>query len=66
MKQLSSFMVLNIDGGDRISYTYNEINDETGDPISTNNKKNFYVVDQNLSQHINAIRDYIRQNKLEG
>ena len=22
MKQLSSFMVLNIDGGDRVSYTY--------------------------------------------
>ena len=34
MKQLSSFMVLNIDGGDRVTYTYNEINDSTGEPIS--------------------------------
>ena len=25
MKQLSSFMVLNIDGGDRVTYTYNKI-----------------------------------------
>lgn len=66
MKQLSSFMILNVDGGDRISYTYNEINEETGEPLSTNNKKNFYVVDQELSTHINAIRDYIRTNKLEG
>lgn len=66
MKQLSSFMVLNIDGGDRLSYTYNEINDETGEPVSTNNKKNFYVVDSELKAHIKAIRDYIRMNKLEG
>lgn len=65
MKQLSSFMVLNIDGGDRVSYTYNEINDETGEPVSTNNKKNFYVVDDTLSGHINAIRAYIRESKLE-
>lgn len=66
MKQLSSFVALNVDGGDRISYTYNEINGETGTPISTNNKANFYVVDAELSGHINAIREYIRQNKLEG
>lgn len=64
MKQLSSFMVLNVDGGDRVSYTYNEIDDETGESISTNNKKNFYAVDNALKMHIEAIRDYIRQNKL--
>lgn len=64
MKQLSSFMVLNIDGGDRISYTYNEIDEETGDPVSQNNKKNFYAVDADLIVHIDAIRKYIRENKL--
>lgn len=66
MKQLSSFMVLNIDGGDRVSYTFDEINGETGEPMSTNNKGNFYVVDEELRGYINAIRDYIRVNKLEG
>lgn len=66
MKQLSSFMVLSVDGGDRISYTYNEIDSETGEPISTNNKKNFYVVDPELQTLVNAVRDYIRVNKLEG
>lgn len=66
MKQLSSFMVLNIDGGDRVSYTYNEINEDTGEAISTNNKKNFYGIDPTLTKHISAIRDYIRENKLEG
>lgn len=64
MKQLSSFMVLNINGGDRVSFTYDEINDETGEPISTNNKLSFYVVDSTLSTNIEAIRTFIRENKL--
>jgi len=65
MKQLSGFLALSINGGDRISYTYDEINDETGEPISTNNKESFYVVNADLKSHIEAIRDFIRQNKLE-
>lgn len=64
MKQLSSFMVLNIDGGDRVSYTYNEIDDNTGEPISRNNKGNFYVVDNELKEHVKAIRDFIKDTKL--
>ncbi len=66
MRQLSSFMVLNIDGGDRVSFTYNEVNADTGELISQNNKKNFIAVDSGLLGHINAIRDFIRTNKLEG
>ena len=64
MKQLSSFIVLNVNGGNRISFTYDEINEITGEPISQNTKRNFYVVDESLLQHIEAIRDYIRVNKL--
>lgn len=64
MKQLSSFMVLNVNGGDRVSYTYDEIDPETGEQTSTNNKQSFYVVDETLRGHIDAIRDYIRENKL--
>lgn len=66
MRQLSSFMVLNIDGGDRVSFTYNEVNAETGELISQNNKKNFIAVDRELLEHINAIRDFIFTNKLDG
>ena len=62
MKRLSSFMVMNIEGSDRISYTYNEVDKDTGEPISDN--KSFYAVDQTLSEHINAIREYIQKNKL--
>jgi len=66
MKRLSSFMVLNINGGDRVSFTFDEIDENTGESISMNNKQSFFVVDKKLTSHINAIRRYIRDNKLEG
>ena len=65
MKQLSSFMALNVNGGDRVSYTYDEIDPDTGEAVSTNNKASFYVVDDGLRTHVEAIRDWIRENKLE-
>lgn len=64
MKQLSSFMVLNVNGGDRVSYTYDEVDPETGDLISSNNKESFFVVDAELRTHIEAARDFIRVHKL--
>ena len=64
IKQLASFAVLNVNGGDRISYTYDEIDSETGDMISQNNKGNFYVVDSTLKSKITGIRKYIEDNKL--
>lgn len=65
MKQLSSFMVLNVNGGDRISYTYDEIDEDTGNLLSSNNKESFYSVNQEIDEHINAIRNFIRSNKLK-
>lgn len=64
MKQLSSFMALNVNGGDRISYTYDVIDDHTGDVINSNVKESFFVVDENLRTHINAVRNWLRENKL--
>ena len=64
MKQLSSFMVFNMNGGDRVSFTFDEIDDNTGEPISQNNKQSFYAMSNELKGHIEAIRDYIRNNKL--
>lgn len=66
MKQLSSFMALNVNGGDRISYTFDEVDENTGDLVSTNNKESFFVVDATLRKHVDAIRDYIRDNRLAG
>lgn len=64
MKQLSSYMALNVNGGDRISYTYDEVDPETGELISTNNKASFFAVDPDLRTHVEAIRDWIRTHKL--
>lgn len=66
MKQLSSFMALTINGGDRISFTYDEIDPDTGDLISNGNKESFFVVDEGLRGHVEAVRDYIREHKLAG
>ena len=64
MKQLSSFMVLAVNGGDRISYTYDEVDPDTGDLVSTNNKESFFIVDETLRKHVEAVRKHIRENKL--
>lgn len=64
IKQLASFAVLNVNGGDRVSYTYDEIDGETGDMISSNIKGSFFVVDSDLAASIESIREFIRENKL--
>ena len=64
MKQLSSFMVLSINGGYRISYTYDIIDPETGDLLDTNKKESFFVTTKEVSDAIESIQGYIRQNKL--
>lgn len=64
IKQLASFAVLNVNGGDRISYTYDEIDAETGDVVSSNNKGSFFVVDSGLKGKVTGIRNFISENKL--
>lgn len=64
IKQLSSFMVLNVNGGDRVSYTYDEIDADTGEVIGSNTKESFFVVDSDLRGSIEEVRDYIRENKI--
>lgn len=65
IKQLASFAALSVNGGQRISYTFDEIDPETGDVVSSNNKGSFYAVDPNLTGHIDAIREFITENKLQ-
>ena len=64
LKQLASFAVINVNGGQRVTFTYDEIDPDTGDVISQNNKGNFYAVDQTLLQNIESIRSYIQEHKL--
>ena len=64
IKQLASFAVLNVNGGDRVTYTYDEIDADTGDMVSANNKGSFFAVDSALKGRITGIRNYIIENKL--
>ncbi len=64
IKQLASFAALSVNGGQRITYTYDEIDTETGDVVSSNNKGSFYAVDNGLVGHIDAIREFIAEHKL--
>lgn len=63
MKKMTSFTYLTTGEGDRIAYTYSEI-DEGGNLVSQNNKGNFIVLDEELQVHINEIISYIKKNKL--
>ena len=63
MKKITSFTHLITGEGDRIAFTYSEI-DEEGNLVSQNNKGNFIVVDSALKEHIDEISEYITENKL--
>ena len=58
-KILTSFLNLSTGEGSRISYTYSEINETTGNIISQNNKGNFLVLDAEIQAHLDAIKQYI-------
>ncbi len=64
MKKVTSFTHLITGEGDRIAFTYSEL-DSTGNLVSQNNKGNFVAVDPELVSHINAINDHINKNKLQ-
>ena len=64
MKVVTSYTHLVTGEGDRLSYTYSEIDDQ-GNLISQNQRGNFIVTDQALLGHVQAINTYITQNKLE-
>lgn len=63
MKKLTSFSVFKSTEGDRISFTFSEIDDK-GNIESRNNKGSFIVMDNTLMEHINAIKQYINENHL--
>lgn len=64
MKNLTSFMYLNVNGIDRVTYTFDEIDDNTGELKTQNNKNSFFAVDEELKKHLTAIKEYITKTKL--
>ena len=63
-KILTSFMNLSTGEGSRITYTYSEVNEETGEIVSQNNKGNFLVLDDDIQTHLDAVKKYIRDKYL--
>lgn len=66
INRLTSFASLTTGEGSRIAYTYSVVDNSTGEVKSSNNKGSFVVMDETLEAHVEAIRQYINQNKLAG
>lgn len=64
MKKVTSFTHHKTAEGDRISFTFSEI-DNSGNVVNQNQRENFVVVDPELISYINAINNHISQ-RLEG
>lgn len=61
-KVLRAFQVIEQDGTSTINSTYNVL-DEFGNVTRKNAKDSFYIVPE-LQEHVDAIKDYIRNNRL--
>ncbi|MCI8274162.1 MAG: hypothetical protein HFI66_00865 [Lachnospiraceae bacterium] len=64
LKKVTSFMSVNVDGIDKIIYTFSEIDGKTGKEIIGNEKRNFYVVDDCVAEAVKTIRDHILDSQL--
>ena len=58
MKIVTSIGLFNDAVGKRISITYSEVNDETGEVVSDNKRIDRVVTDQTAIAHANAIAEY--------
>ena len=65
MKVLTSFSVIKMSEGLRISYTYTEIDSETGITINNNVQESIFVVQEELKTNSNNIMTYIENNFLK-
>lgn len=65
MKIVTSATVFRDALGMRLSYTYSEVNDETGKIISDNNRANRMITDESATDCANAVLAYA-QSSLEG
>ena len=61
MKKLLTSFTSHVTGeGQRISYTYSEV-DENGKLKNQNLRENFIVMDEKLQGHIDAINNFIKE-----
>ncbi|SFJ26047.1 hypothetical protein SAMN02910355_1843 [Terrisporobacter glycolicus] len=65
MKVLTSFSVIKMSEGQRISYTYTEINANTGEVINNNAQESRFIVQDELKTDANNIMTFIENNFLK-
>lgn len=59
MKRVTSITTHTTAEGQRISFTYSEIEDTTGKLVAQNVRENFIVVDPDVQGHIDALTSYV-------
>lgn len=64
MKLLTSYTKLTTGEGARVAYTYSEVDSDTGEVISQNNKASFIAVNPDLKQHLDAVDSFINEHYL--
>lgn len=65
MKVLTSFSVIKMSEGQRISYTYTEINANTGEVINNNKQESRFIVQEELKSNANNIMTFVENNFLK-
>ena len=63
-KKITMISKINTGEGERIVYTYSEINN-SGEVVNQNLKGNFLILDPEVAGHVDAIRKYIVENYLK-
>lgn len=63
LNRLTGIAIITTGEGERISFTFTTLDSE-GNIISTNNKGSFIVMNDELQEHITAIKNYVNTNKL--
>lgn len=68
MKKITSITMHTTSEGQRLSYTYSEVDENTGAVISSNNRESLVVLDIPANaaalKHIDAVKEYV-SGKLE-
>ena len=66
MRVLTSITQFKTGEGMRVSYTFSEVDENTGKIVSQNNRENFIATDAEFVEKLSEVEDYIKRTKLEG
>lgn len=59
MYRITSFTSHQTAEGERLSFTYSEINEETGQLVKSNQRENFILLDPEMLSKVEDIRDFV-------